>query len=206
MPLNRNDFPVYPTSATNVNITGPGTWVLYAPAAGIATLPSSNSIAVTQDLPIYRIAVAPQSGPVTITRSNTDTIAMGGSTTATSFVLAPGESVDMIFNGLTWIALFGATAPVSFRRVKAVSAATQTLDRSASMWSFTGSAATTWTLPALAGNSGLEYLIKNKGSADITLQRAGADNLYATAVVTSITVAAGSSARIVNDGTHWSVL
>jgi hypothetical protein len=72
-------------------------------------------------------------------------------------------------------------------------------------WVFTGSTATTWTLPAVSGNSGNFFFIKNRGSAAITLTAAGADNLYNTAAVTTITISAGQAYYIFNDGTYWLV-
>ena len=126
----------------------------------------------------------------------------------TPFTIQAGWTISLlrIDLGGTWIAT-GASAPFGgSRRVKLVSATTQTLDFTAAMWSFTGSTATTWTLPTLSTSIGNEYLIKNRGSADITLQRAGSDNLYTTTAATSITITPGNSARIVNDGGYWSVL
>lgn len=70
---------------------------------------------------------------------------------------------------------------------------------------FTGTTST-WTLPAISGNTGIKYWIKNRGSGNLTLQRAGSDNLYDTTTQTSITISAGQSAYIYNDGTYWLVL
>jgi hypothetical protein len=39
-----------------------------------------------------------------------------------------------------------------------------------------------------------------------TAQRAGTDNLYDAATQTSISIAAGTTARVVNDGTYWLVV
>lgn len=83
----------------------------------------------------------------------------------------------------------------------------QTLSLGTYLAVFTGSIAPTWTLPAVGTfQQGIEIQIKNRGSATITVQRAGSDQLYTTAAVTSITVAAGASARLINDGTYWLVL
>jgi len=124
------------------------------------------------------------------------------------FTIQAGWTISLlrIDLGGPWI-VTGASAPISgYRKVKLVSGTTQTLDFTASMWSFTGSSATAWTLPALSTSVGLEYVVKNRGSADITLSRAGSDNLYTTSAATSITITAGNSARIVNDGGYWAVI
>jgi hypothetical protein len=87
--------------------------------------------------------------------------------------------------------------------VSTSSAGTLTLDKTATVWVFTGTT-TTWTLPAISGNTRLRYVVYNRGSGNLTLQRAGSDNLYAAgASVTSVTIAAGSSNAIINDGSFW---
>ena len=64
----------------------------------------------------------------------------------------------------------------------------------------------TWTLPAVSGNTSCGFWIKNRGSGTITLQRAGSDNLYDTTTQTSISITAGQGAYIFNDGTYWLVM
>lgn len=80
-----------------------------------------------------------------------------------------------------------------------------TLANTVGAYVFSGTTAT-WTLPAVSGNTGVAYWIKNRGSGTLTLSRAGADNLYDTTTRTTISIAAGASARILNDGTYWLVL
>lgn len=82
---------------------------------------------------------------------------------------------------------------------------TLTLDQTKVLWVFSGSSATTWTLPALSSTVDIYYKIKNRGSANITLQRAGADQLYDNSAVNSIIIPAGQSREINNDGTYWLV-
>jgi hypothetical protein len=69
-------------------------------------------------------------------------------------------------------------------------------------YTFTGSAST-WTLPALSTSAGWFIWIKNRGSGNLTVQRAGSDQVYDTAAANSITVAAGGSRRLFNDATYW---
>lgn len=64
---------------------------------------------------------------------------------------------------------------------------------------------TTWTLPALGSNLRTVYYIKNAGSGDITLNRAGSDNIYSTSSVTSVTIGAGTNIRLVGGITFWYV-
>lgn len=73
---------------------------------------------------------------------------------------------------------------------------------------YTGAGAATWTLPPVAGNAGQTFTIVNRaGAAAITLQRAGGDNLWKDgATATSVTVNAGTTLELYNDGTYWSVV
>jgi hypothetical protein len=67
----------------------------------------------------------------------------------------------------------------------------------------TGTIARTFTLPALAGNTGVEMVFKNRSTQILTIQRAGTDQIYDTGAVSSFTVAAGATAQVINDGTYW---
>lgn len=70
---------------------------------------------------------------------------------------------------------------------------------------FTGTT-TTWTLPAASGNTGVTYFIKNRGSGAITLNaNGGASEIYSTSGVATITINAGESFILADDGTFWDV-
>lgn len=143
----------------------------------------------------------PTGGPITLeSGGNIGLVGLGS-----PFVVQAGWTVSLLKMdlGADWI-VFATSAPSVYHTVKAVSG-TQTMGANASLWSNTGAAAT-WTLPALSTNLGREYTIKNRGTGDLTIQRAGSDNLYTTSAVTSITIAAGASARVINDGAYWVVL
>lgn len=68
-------------------------------------------------------------------------------------------------------------------------------------------AGNTWTLPdlATAAASVKEFFIKNRGSGNLVVQRAGADNLYTTASVTSVTLTPGQAAIFIADSSFWNV-
>lgn len=205
------DQPVFVTSNTSLTVGQPGTYIVATTAAvATVTLPTRSPSplnGVRKASPnAYRIVVLSNAKPATVTRSGTDVIGVNGSITATSFTLMPGQSVEIVDDGLKWVPMFGTLAPAVFQRVVIDSTTAKTLDRSGSVFVFTGSSAPTWTLPALLDTTGLTYKIKNRGSATITLQRAGSDQLYDTAAVTSITIAAGAKAEIINDGTYWLVV
>lgn len=71
---------------------------------------------------------------------------------------------------------------------------------------FTGGSGSTWTLPAVTGNAGLTYYIKNRGSASITLNsNAGGNDIYSTSAVNTLTITAGTSIVLVNDGSFYLV-
>jgi hypothetical protein len=70
-------------------------------------------------------------------------------------------------------------------------------------YGFTGTTAT-WTLPLLSSLTS-PFDVKNMGSGNLTVAAAGSDKLYTTSQVSSIVIAAGASAHIVNFGTVWGV-
>jgi hypothetical protein len=70
---------------------------------------------------------------------------------------------------------------------------------------FTGSSAATWTLPAI-GTTGQKISIKNRGSANVVVQRAGANEIYTTEAITSITMYPGDELELQDDGTYWNYL
>lgn len=85
------------------------------------------------------------------------------------------------------------------------SAGTLTLDIFVDDYEFNGTT-TTWTLPTSSTFTGTtRFYIKNQGSGNITLNAGGADNLYETYSVNTITIAAGASRIIFWTGTIWSV-
>jgi hypothetical protein len=68
---------------------------------------------------------------------------------------------------------------------------------------FTGSSATVWTLPVISNSSTYPLQIKNRGTANITLQRAGSDQLYLTSATNFITIFPGDAVKVQKDGTYW---
>ncbi len=85
------------------------------------------------------------------------------------------------------------------------SASTLTIDKTATIWVFNGTTAT-WTLPAVSGNTDLWYTIFNIGSGNLTIQRAGSDNLYSGGIVTSVTIpGSGNNFSFFDNGTYWIV-
>ena len=72
-------------------------------------------------------------------------------------------------------------------------------------YSFSGTT-TTWTLPAVASNTGVHIYIKNRGSGAITLNsNAGGNDIYNTSAANSLTINAGEAYILINDGTYWTV-
>lgn len=87
------------------------------------------------------------------------------------------------------------------------SATTLTLTNTNQAYVFTGSSAATWTLPAVAGNTGFSLDLYNRGSTLVTVQRASSDNLYQQgATATSTPIPPGGALRLLDDGTYWLVL
>lgn len=82
------------------------------------------------------------------------------------------------------------------------SSTTVTITSAASFWFFSGSSTATWTLPAISGNRGLTFWIKNIGSADIVLT-AGTNEIYSSATTTTFNITASQGYVVHNNGTYW---
>lgn len=199
--LTPQDAPVMVKASGAIDRAGYYVWA--NATAGSLAMPSRVPTARRLDASVY--TVTSLTSAVTLNRSDTDQFLMNG-VASNTYIVYPGESVTIIDDGGYWLVLPGACPPSVFRKVGVQSGTSWTLNQTASLYAFTGSAAASWTLPPLASRVGLEYLVKNRGSADLTIQRAGSDQLYTTSAVSSITVAAGGSAHIVNDGTYWDVI
>lgn len=78
----------------------------------------------------------------------------------------------------------------------AYSATNATIDATALIWTFTGSSPATFTLPSYATFGNRVVIIKNIGSANLTISRAGTDQIYTSSTVTSFTLVAGTSVAI----------
>jgi lysophospholipase L1-like esterase len=196
-----SDVPVRVITTTNANITGSGVWICAAATAANWSLAPKFPSPRKTDSQLIFVKVRDSAAPLTITGSAGDNFLVGGVAQST-YTIQPGESVILIPDGTNWLPMAGAMNPATNFRVVVSAASTLTLDRTGTVFVFTGTT-TTWTLPALANNTGLAYRIKNRGSGAITLQRAGSDNIYDTSSVTSISIAAGASREIINDGSFW---
>jgi hypothetical protein len=79
---------------------------------------------------------------------------------------------------------------------------TLTLSGTFTDYVFTGTT-TTWTLPSLSSNQNRRYHFKNAGTGNITLQRAGSDQIYDTGLVTSVTITPGTARILVAGPSAW---
>lgn len=64
---------------------------------------------------------------------------------------------------------------------------------------------TTWTLPAASLSGNRAYIIKNRGSGNITLNSNSGSEIYTTVAAASTTIAPGASLTIICDGTFWGI-
>lgn len=72
-------------------------------------------------------------------------------------------------------------------------------------YTFSGSSTATWTLPAISGTSPKLIKIKNRGSAALTIQRAGTDQVYLSSAGTAVTLLPGDALDFVNDQNFWNI-
>lgn len=208
--LTPDDFRLHIFSASTVSINECGLWLYAGTGGGSWTMPvRAPSYAAGQtrraDASVYWVACLPSAAPLTLNRASTDNF-LTATGVSTTFVLMPGESAMIIDDGATWLVLTGATPPAVYQKTLATSAGTRTLSRGYSTYIYTGAGAAVWDLPALANNTGMDFKGKNRGAGNVTLQRAGTDQLYTTEAVTSIVMAPGESFHVVNDGTYWVVM
>ncbi|MCZ9884045.1 SGNH/GDSL hydrolase family protein [Arthrobacter sp. B2a2-09] len=200
--LHKNDLPVWVTTDTDAYVSKSGRWVYAGTSAASWTIAPASPTPRSGDSGWYWISVRGTAAPLTLGRSNADTFNAGGGS-LTSITIQPGQSVLLVPSGGAAWEVHG-WQPSLAQSVNVSAAATLTMARDASVYVCSATSGTpTWTLPALANNTGLTYRVKNRGSVSLTVQRAGSDNLYDTTTQTSITVAAGASATIINDGTYW---
>lgn len=206
-------------TGSNVLATSP---TLVTPVLGVATATSLNGLAITATtgtLTLVNGSTLATTGAFSTTLTATATTTVTLPTSGTLYGTASGSvtsaqlATTLTDESGTGAVVFGTSPTLTTPTITAphfktsvVSGTTQTLDTTATVWIFSGSSAATWTLPALSGNTDLFYFIKNRGSATITLTRAGSDNLYTTASVTSLVINPGEAYEISNDGSFWNIL
>lgn len=124
---------------------------------------------------------------------------MNGNTYSSS---NPGTIQYFVHDGVKWILTYTSQGPT---KTITSSAGTLSLLSHNRNYSFSGTT-TTWTLPALANNTGRIYYIKNRGSGNITLNsNAGGSDIYDTGTVNTISITPGSAKLIIHDGTYWTI-
>jgi hypothetical protein len=127
-------------------------------------------------------------------------VAGGSGTTDSALVRDPSTGIASMkrlssLDGSPWSGGWTATA---------TSASTSlTMTTGTQVYVFNGSSTATWTLPALGTTRGIS--IKNNGTADLIVQRAGSDQLWTSSAVNSITLTPGQSAATYGVGGYWSV-
>ena len=122
-----------------------------------------------------------------------------------------GDGTDYTANTLTagsGIAITNGSGSITIaaRATVSVSAASSlALNTSSTDYIFSGTTAT-WTLPAISGNTGVQFFIKNRGTGILTVNsNVGGNDLYTTSAVSSLTVNPGEAFFLLNDGTYYSV-
>lgn len=205
-------------------VTGTGAVVLatsptlVTPTIGVATATTVNKVTITAPTTSATLTLVTGSSLITagafaITLTSTAATTVTLPTSGTLYGTAAGSITStQLASSLsdesgTGVVLFGTNGTLIAPHFKTSvqTGTTLTLDQTATYWVFSGTTATVWTLPAITGNTDLIYFIKNRGTATITLQRAGSDNLYTTTSVTSIVINQGEGYIVTNDGSFWLV-
>ena len=72
---------------------------------------------------------------------------------------------------------------------------------------FKGLSAETWELPLLSATSdGKIFIIKNRGSNDLTIETQGSDEIYETTNLSFTVINAGNWAIFIKSGEYWEML
>lgn len=119
--------------------------------------------------------------------------------------LTTPEAGTVEYDGNNFYATNGTTVRgrVQVNRTTVSSAGTLNLTNQYNHYVFSGTT-TTWTLPAVSGNTDVVFYIKNRGSGNITLNsNAGGNDLYTTSAVNTLAIAPGEAYIIWNDGTYF---
>ena len=83
------------------------------------------------------------------------------------------------------------------------SAGTVSMSTAVNVYVATGTTST-WTLPAISGNTGVVYHIKNRGAGIVTINsNAGGNDIYLISASNTYALTAGSAIILINDGTYW---
>lgn len=119
-----------------------------------------------------------------------------------SFTLGDAEAPDL--NGFYVYSDYSYLGGKFALQETTSSAGTLTLG-DAGIYGFNGTTST-WTLPALTGNEGVVYKIKNAGSGTITLNsNAGGNDIYSTSAVNTYAITAGSAIEIWQTAGKWCI-
>lgn len=185
-------------NATTLALTTP--LPITSGGTGIASLPTG--ILVGAGTGAITAAATTGSGSVVLATSP----AVTGITTNT-LVASGAVSGNPINAGASGI---NATGPIfgsgGFRLTMVQTAvATLTLAVTVNGYIFTGTTAT-WTLPAASGGTNVFFFLKNRGTGVVTINaNAAASEIYSSAAVSTIAMAAGTAVMLVGDGTFWNV-
>ncbi|HEU4574616.1 MAG TPA: hypothetical protein VFS36_06400 [Chitinophagaceae bacterium] len=108
-----------------------------------------------------------------------------------------GGNVGWI-NGTSWSGLYAASA---------VQSGTLTISNTNTFLQiFNGSTPATWTLPDRTASASRSLHIKNAGTANLTIQRAGTDQIFTNAAVNSFTLTPGQSVQLTSVNSYWTAL
>jgi lysophospholipase L1-like esterase len=194
----RAAFPAFQVIDADAHVTQSGTWV-YAATSNDGAWTLAAPAQGRPDGQLYVIKVRDTARKLVLSGGTF----FYGALTPSTLTIQPGQTAVLVPAGSSWDVLF--LSPTVTKRVTVQAGATYTLTREMALAVASGSTAT-WTLPAVAGHEGVEFLIKNRGSGDLTVQCAGTDKLYTTAQIDNVTVTPGSTLRLICDGVLWLVV
>lgn len=118
-----------------------------------------------------------------------------GTPNSGTFLRGDGTWVAASVTSAPWNGLYAITSEISSTSMTMVNTTT---------WSaFTGSGDGVWTLPALSSNLARALFVKNATAFNLTIQRAGSDQIYDNGAVTSVVIGPGESRQFTGQTTYW---
>lgn len=176
-----NTAPIKLTSGTDLTAAEAGAFEYNGTRLAFSPSTTRKRVALTND-------VAPANGQIPIGNGTDYTVA---NITGTNITVTNGAGTIALTRG------DDNTPTVS---------SAGTLGLSTSGWYVFSGTTSTWTLPAIAGNTGKTYHIKNRGSGNITLNtNAGGNEIYSTSAVNTLTILPGEAYILNNDGTYFNI-
>ena len=115
-----------------------------------------------------------------------------------------GKQFSGVWSGQSWSITSGLSISGTLNVNPVLESNTRTLGND-SLYIFTGTVTSDWTLPLINTCAGRQYTIKNRGSI-VHLHSSGSDLIFTNTTGTFLRFVVGDACSLINDGQYWSVI